>query len=240
MKGYSMKKFAFGASLAAAAFAMPVQAEVVSQGNGAFVTRDSAVVEADVRTAWLKLIAPGEWWDSAHTWSGESENMMLTPQGGGCFCERIPGEDGDKRIGLDGSVQHMVVLNAAPDRVLRMRGGLGPLQSEPVDGVLTIALSETDEGTLIVFEYVVGGFMRFETPVIAKAVDGVMTQQLDNLAETLGRVDAPAPDEEPAEDEASEDSDAGDASDGDTSDGETAVEEAPERISVDEAFGEIE
>ncbi|MCR2833560.1 SRPBCC family protein [Parerythrobacter lacustris] len=235
-----MKKLVLAAASAAAAFAAPATAKVVSEREGAFVTRDVAVVKADLRTTWLKLISPGDWWDDAHTWSGDAANMSIVPQGGGCFCERIPAEDSKTSIGLDGSVQHMVVLNATPDLVLRMRGGLGPLQSEPVDGVLTIALSKTDKGTLIAFEYAVGGFMRFETPVIAKAVDGVMSQQLDHLAEGLGRVDMP---EDKPDDEVEEKSDGAEAKD---ADGEKPVGEVPEaedksdRISVDEAFGDIE
>lgn len=235
-----MKKLVLAAACAVAASAAPGAAKVVSEREGAFVTRDVAVVKADLRTTWLKLISPGDWWDDAHTWSGDAANMSIVPQGGGCFCERIPAEDSKTSIGLDGSVQHMVVLNATPDLVLRMRGGLGPLQSEPVDGVLTIALSKTDKGTLIAFEYAVGGFMRFETPVIAKAVDGVMSQQLDHLAEGLGRVDMP---EDKPDDEVEEKSDGAEAKE---TDGEKPVGEVPEaedksdRISVDEAFGDIE
>ena len=39
----------------------------------------------------------------------------------------------------------MVVIQAVPRKVLRMRGGLGPLQSEPVDGVLTITLQPIED-----------------------------------------------------------------------------------------------
>ena len=101
------------------------------------------------------------------------------------------------RVTLEGSVEHMRVIQAFPERALRLRGGLGPLQSEPVGGVLTIVISEAEEGTRIVWEYVVGGFMRYETSVIAPAVDGVMTQQLNGLADLLGRIDAPEPEPEP-------------------------------------------
>ena len=87
-----------------------------------------------------------------------------------------------------------------------MRGGLGPLQSEAATGVLTIVMSEVDEGTLIVWEYTVGGPMRYETPVISRAVDGVMSQQLGGLADLLGRVDAPrAAPTPPAENDDAED-----------------------------------
>src|SRR3546814_4871280 len=83
----------------------------------------------------------------------------------------------------------MRVIQAYPERALRMEGALGPLQSEAVTGILTIAIPEVEEGTRIVWEYVVGGHMRFEIPVIAKAVDGVLSQQLAGLAASLGRVD---------------------------------------------------
>lgn len=172
--------------------AQPASAEVIATGEDRFVTRDTAVVSADPKAVWLALISPAKWWNSAHTWSGDAANMKLRPQAGGCFCETIPENPTSDRITLEGSVEHMRVVQAFPERVLRLRGGLGPLQSEPATGVLTIVLSEVDEGTKIVWEYAVGGPMRYEIPVISKAVDGVMSQQLNGLADLLGRVDAPA------------------------------------------------
>lgn len=181
--------------------AAPAAAAVEQTSADHFVTRDSVTVKAAPKAAWLALIAPGDWWDDAHTWSGEAANLMITPQGGGCFCERIPAKESASEVGLAGSVQHMTVLMAEPMKVLRMRGGLGPLQSEPVDGVLTITMQpdSASGGTRIVWEYVVAGHMRFEVAKISKAVDGVMSQQLGHLADKLGRVaGAPAPAKPPA------------------------------------------
>ncbi|MEW4447636.1 SRPBCC family protein [Qipengyuania sp. JC766] len=182
--------FAGLASLAAVLITTSAQAEVTAQSGEGFVSRNVATVPADARQVWLKLIAPGEWWNQGHTFSGDSANLTLTPQGGGCFCETLPEpeEEDRARPGLAGSVQHMRVIYAEPDKALRMRGGLGPLQSEPIDGVLTITLLENRNrtGTQVLFEYVVGGFMRFETEEIAKAVDAVMAQQLQGLAVSLG------------------------------------------------------
>lgn len=174
-----------------ALMAQPAVAEVIKQDDSGFVTRDVTEVKADTKTSWLALISPAKWWNKAHTWSADSANLTLRPQAGGCFCERIPEVPDSLRITLEGSVEHMRVLQAYPERALRMSGGLGPLQSEAVTGVLTIVLSETEQGTRIVWEYVVGGYMRYETPVIAKAVDGVMSQQLNGLADLLGRVEVP-------------------------------------------------
>ncbi len=189
-----------GASAACAAIGLalsqPVSAEVIKTDSDGFVTRDMAVVEASPKETWLALISPARWWNSAHTWSGDADNLRLTPQAGGCFCEKIPEDPDPDKITLEGSVEHMRVIHAFPENALRMRGSLGPLQSEAATGVLTVALSESpDGGTRIVWEYVVGGYMRYEVGIISKAVDGVMTQQLNGLAAMLGRVDSPVPDE---------------------------------------------
>ncbi|GAA4643455.1 hypothetical protein GCM10023115_14150 [Pontixanthobacter gangjinensis] len=231
-----MKKFAIFASAIACLFASPAQAEIVAQTDAAFVTRDSAVVKADLRETWLALISPGKWWNSAHTFSGDSSNMILTPQGGGCFCERIPAEDTATKVGLGGSVEHMSVILSIPDQALRMRGSLGPLQSEPVQGIMTITLSETGEGTRIVFEYAVAGFMRFKVPVISKAVDGVMSQQLSGLAELLGVVEAPKGAATPDNADATNDDAEPDA---DPESVEEKADPKDPKISVDEAFGDL-
>ena len=232
-----MKKIPLLGALAACLFAVPATAKVVEQEDDAFVTRDSVVVAAAPREVWLALISPEKWWNKAHTFSGDSANLSLMPKAGGCFCERIPAEDSETVIGLEGSVEHMRVILSMPDQALRMRGNLGPLQSEPVNAVLTITMAKADEGTQITFEYAVGGYMRYEVPMISKAVDGVISQQMMGLAELLGPVDASdnadkANDADKAEDDA------------DTSDGETAAEaeesEGGEpKISVDEAFGDL-
>lgn len=180
---------AVAASACALLLAVPVQAEVVKSDAGGFVTRDTAVVDATPKEVWLALISPAKWWSSAHTWSGDSANLSIRPQAGGCFCERIPEIPDPKKITLEGSVEHMRVIQAYPEVALRMQGALGPLQSEPVNGVLTIAISEAEQGTRIVWEYVVGGYMRYPVDVIAPAVDGVMSQQLGGLAKLLGRID---------------------------------------------------
>ena len=203
--------------------AVPLAAEVTEESDAGFVTRDEAVVDATPKEVWLALITPSNWWNSAHTWSGDSENLRLTPQAGGCFCETIPEAQDADRITLEGSVEHMRVIQAYPESALRMTGALGPLQSEPVSGILTIAISTVDEGTRIVWEYNVGGKMRYEVPVISKAVDGVMTQQLNGLADLLGRIDQaeevepePEPELEPE-----------------------AVEDGESGPSVEEAFGDL-
>ena len=175
-----MKAFAL-AAFALAATSAPLAAEVIEQDDGHFVTRNSAEVDATPDAVWLLLIDPKQWWSDNHTWSGDAANLSLTPQGGGCFCETLMGDDPETGAALSGSAQHMTVILAQPGKALRMRGALGPLQSEPADGVLTISLQGEGAKTRVTFEYVVAGRIRYPMDQISKAVDGVMNEQLDGL-----------------------------------------------------------
>ncbi|WP_211277412.1 SRPBCC family protein [Erythrobacter donghaensis] len=193
-----MKPAIPAAALAALLAAAPAPAEITRTTDDSFVSRHEVVVEATPKEVWLALISPAAWWRSEHTWSGDSKNLSLMPSAGGCFCETIPEVDEPGRFTLEGSVEHMRVVQAYPESALRMVGALGPLQSEPVTGVLTIAISKTPKGTKIVWEYNVGGPMRYEIPVISKAVDGVMGAQLEALAKPLKVVPMPKPPAAPA------------------------------------------
>ena len=212
----------------------PVKAEVTELGEASFVVRHSVVVAKPPRDVWLALISPAKWWNKSHTWSGDAANLSITPQAGGCFCERIPGEDNSRSVGLEGSAQHMVVVHAFPDKVLRMRGGLGPLQSEPAQGVLTITLQKVGQGTRINMEYIVGGAMRYKTPELAKAVDAVIGVQMEGLATLLGLVEMPAakPEPKPSEGKAGDAAPAGEDTAG------KSVSPAA-KTSVNDAFDDI-
>lgn len=250
MKPRFLSSAALGLAAAAMVAAQPLAAEIIESEEDHFITRDEALVTATPKEVWLALISPARWWSSQHTWSADAANLRLTPQAGGCFCERIPESDELGRITLEGSVEHMRVIQSYPEVALRMEGALGPLQSEPVTGILTIALTEveTPDGTAtrIVWEYNVGGKMRYEVPVIARAVDGVMSQQLAGLADLLGRVEEPEGEAEGAEgaEEAevgeADEIEPGDLEDAEDFDLEEALADAEDDEGDDEEEGEGE
>jgi hypothetical protein len=91
----------------------------------------------------------------------------------GCFCERL--KDG-------GSVQHLQVIYAAPGQGLRLRGALGPLQTEGVDGTLTWMLKPGEGGTTVTLSYVLGGYVRSGMEQWAPKVDRVLDEQLTVLS----------------------------------------------------------
>ena len=173
------------AAIAFGLLVQPAAAEVVTSSESGFVTRAAAEVPADPAATWAALVAPQNWWNKAHTFSGDSANLYLDAQGGGCFCEKLPLKDGAPGT-RPGSVAHMRVVYADPGKALRMVGSLGPLQSEALTGTLTITLKPGGAVTRIVFEYVVGGYMRYKVEEIAPAVDNVLSGQLAALAASLG------------------------------------------------------
>lgn len=162
------------------------RAEVAAQSPTGFVIKhsaDTAVTKAD---AWQALITPSKWWSGEHTYTSDAANLYLDAQATGCFCEKLP-KSADAPAGQRmGSVEHMHVVFADPQRgVLRMVGGLGPLQGEGLHGTLTITLKPTDGGTRIEWVYVVGGYMRMDPEQIAPIVDKVLGEQLSRLAAML-------------------------------------------------------
>lgn len=155
-----------------------------------FSTLHAADVLAKPDDVWKRLLAPKDWWNPAHSWSGSTEGFYIDPQAGGCFCELFQEKNKDGKVVTKGSVEHMRVIFSQPGKVLRMRGSLGPLQAEAVTGTLTVAMEpmKNGAGTRLSFSYVVGGYMRFKAADIGPAVDAVLREQFDRMIKPLGKV----------------------------------------------------
>lgn len=177
-----MKKLLLGAA-ALSAFSSPAFAEVKATSDTGFNIVHLSSVAATPDEVWKRLLAPKDWWNKAHSWSGSSAGFYIDPQANGCFCELFQEKGADGKLKTVGSVEHMRVIFAQPGKVLRMQGALGPLQSEAVIGTLTVAMEPAKDGksTRVSFSYVVGGYMRYKVAEIAPAVDKVLGEQFKNL-----------------------------------------------------------
>ena len=196
-----MAKLAFHAILgmAAACCMTAANAEVTNTADNGFTVQHQAVIAGDNETVWKAMIAPSRYWNPDHSWSGNAENFYLVPQAGGCFCELIRTTSDDNIKSSEGSVQHMRVIYARNNKMLRLSGALGPLQGEAVTGTLTILLQPEGDSTVVRFTYKVGGYMEFPVDQIAPAVDGVIGEQLARLAGLFAEADkagAVLPDDE--------------------------------------------
>lgn len=166
------------AALAAALLAapLPAAAKVASVSEAGMVVENTSVVAASPDAVWAVLIEPKRWWLASHSWSGKAENFSLDPRAGGCFCESLPG---------GGSVEHLRVVYADPGKLLRLTGGLGPLQGDAATGPLSWTLQPDGQGTRIVQRYAVAGVARTPWPVMAPLIDSVLRQQLESLAKAI-------------------------------------------------------
>jgi hypothetical protein len=174
-----------GISAVALLATAPARAEVVSRSDAGFVIQRTVEVPAGASRVWHELVRPSVWWNGVHTFSGDAANLSLDLRPGGCFCERLPAVRGTPGRGA-GAVEHLRVVHFAPGKLLRLSGGLGPLQSEGLSGALTFTLTEKQATTEIKLTYVVGGYMRYKSEQIAPAVDQVLGEQLTRLAKLLG------------------------------------------------------
>jgi uncharacterized protein YndB with AHSA1/START domain len=149
----------------------PAGAAVDAAANG-FVVRHEVTVAAPAAKVYEALTAGvGSWWNEQHTYSGDSRNLSIDPRPGGCFCERL----------ANGGVEHMRVVHVRQNQLLRMVGGLGPLQGSGTSGSITWRLSAVEGGTRLELTYSVGGFMAGGFESIAPAVDRVLGDQADRL-----------------------------------------------------------
>lgn len=154
------------------AVAGPAGAEVKSATPNGFEVTSAATIAAPADRVYSALAEVSRWWDPAHTFSRDAANLSIELRAGGCFCERL--KDG-------GSVQHLQVVYVAPGQGLRLRGALGPLQTEGVDGALSWTLKPGEGGTNVTLSYVLGGYIRSGMEQWAPKVDRVLDEQLHRL-----------------------------------------------------------
>ena len=150
----------------------PAAAEVKSATPNGFAVASIVTIAAPADRVYSAFGEIGHWWSSSHTFSRDAANLSLKLRAGGCFCERL--KDG-------GSVQHLQVVYASPGQGLRLRGALGPLQMEGVDGTLAWTLKPAEGGTSVTQSYVVGGYIRSGMEQWAPRVDRVLDEQLQRL-----------------------------------------------------------
>ncbi len=162
--------------LIATVLSLPCRAAVVEQTSAGFAIVQTVHIAAPPDKVYDALIHPALWWDSGHTFSGSAANLSLDPHAGGCFCETLA--DG-------GSVQHGVVVFAAPGSTLRLRGPLGPFQSQGVDGALTFSLKAAGGGTDLTLENNIGGFMKGGFGEWPARADAMLAQQVAHLKHYL-------------------------------------------------------
>jgi hypothetical protein len=160
------------AALAALAMSSDARAAVVDATPNGFQVEETASIAAPATKVWAAIGQWGDWWNSAHSWSGDAHNITLDLKPGGCLCEALPN---------GGGARHMTVLMSMPDRLLVLDGALGPLMLSGADGHMRFKLAEKAGVTTVTMDYWVGGYLPAGLDKIAGDVDGVLAEQTGRL-----------------------------------------------------------
>ena len=159
-------------------FSQAAHGELTAVGEGGFAVRHSVTVQAAHARVFQTMVGDiSAWWLKDHTWSGNAANLSIEQRAGGCFCEQLP---------EGGSVEHMRVIFIRPGSLVRLQGGLGPLQDMGLNGALSWKVSAVEGGgSRIEWSYNVHGFVEGGFKESATAVERVLGQQLASLAAEL-------------------------------------------------------
>ena len=144
-------------------------AEVVSASPHGFEIRHIVQTVTPQPAAFDAFAQLPQWWGKDHTYSGDSANLSLSLNPGGCFCERLP--DG-------GGVEHMRVAYVVPGERLVMTGSLGPLLYEATAGVMDVRVERIAGGSRLILNYRVAGFANGGADKLAPLVDRVLGEQM--------------------------------------------------------------
>ncbi|GAB3023670.1 SRPBCC family protein [Bowmanella dokdonensis] len=158
-------------------FTPALQAEVQHIDTYGFIVSNQVLVRTEPEQSWRALVEDvGKWWPADHSWWGKAENFSIEARAGGCFCE----------INGDSQAQHMQISFVEPAKLLRMTGGLGPLQGMGLYGALDWQFEAVEGGTRITLSYKVHGYAPNGFKDLAPIVDQVQGLQLGGLGKHLG------------------------------------------------------
>jgi hypothetical protein len=146
-------------------------AETSAVSPAGFVVTHRHEVRASPQQIFDAIGRIGEWWNDMHTYSGHASNLSLDLVGGGCFCERWDAN----------SVQHAQVIQVRRGALVRMQGGLGPLQPLPISAILTFAIATVADKTQLTVTYAVAGNADAALDKLAGPVDSVIGEAADRL-----------------------------------------------------------
>jgi hypothetical protein len=167
-----------GFGLAFVLWATGVRADIIQSPPGLTEISFQLRVTTNAASSYAAVTHPEKWWNGEHSYSGNASNMTLEAVAGGCWCEKLP---------AGGSVQHMRVLAAIPGTLLRFSGGLGPLQEQPMTGVMTWSFKDDPKGgSVIDFKYWLAGSSDLPANW-PQAVNGVLSGQLQRLQNLLDK-----------------------------------------------------
>ncbi|MBW8192817.1 SRPBCC domain-containing protein [Neiella marina] len=151
-------------------------AQVVHIAPHGFIVENQVVINQPAEKVWHALIEDvDQWWPKDHSWW--QGTFSIDAKAGGCFCEISGGK----------SAEHMRISFVEPRKLLRMTGGLGPLQGMGMHGALDWQLANEGLNTKVTLTYRVSGIDPDGFDKLAPVVSHVQGLQLNALKHYLSR-----------------------------------------------------
>ena len=149
---------------------------VVHTSEFGFIVENQVTIQQPPQKVWQALVNDVDlWWPKDHSWWGEKSVFSIDAAAGGCFCEKVDNK----------SAEHMRISFVEPNKLLRMTGGLGPLQGMGMFGTLDWQFVEVDGHTQLTLTYRVNGINPDGHEKLAPIVAKVQGLQLQGLANYL-------------------------------------------------------
>jgi hypothetical protein len=169
-----MKHFLQIILLSALGFSHHLLAKVVFVSDTGFIVENQVITDASATQVWHALVNDvDKWWPKDHTWW--EGTLSISPIAGGCFCENKNNK----------SASHMTISYVEPKTILRMTGGLGPLQEMGMHGALDWKILPEGNQSKIILTYKATGINPDGFAELAPIVGQVQGIQLNQLAEYL-------------------------------------------------------
>lgn len=149
--------------------ASPASAAVLSASDNGFEVQQTVNLVVPQSEAYNSFGRIGQWWNSEHTYSGDSSRMTLPLRAGACFCETL--DNG-------GGIEHMRVTFVQPGERVLLTGSLGPLLYEATTGVMDVRFERIAGGARVTMNYRVAGFAKGGAAAMAPLVDQVLGDQM--------------------------------------------------------------
>ena len=159
---------------AALAVAAPASAEVVSRTADGFVLRFQSGMDTTPEDMIGTVGELPKWWDGAHTYTGDNDNLSLDFTPGGCWCETL----------ADGTQFHHAEVVSITDDTVVFNAPLGPLNGKATKAEMTFHIGGEGEtaGWLVSIDFVVEGP---GLGAMADGVNGVMEQAFGRFVHHL-------------------------------------------------------
>jgi len=150
-------------------------AEVVRQEPDYFQVQSVVEVPHDLDTVFAKFERIQGWWNPDHTFGGDITHFRFD-KNQQALVETLE----------DGFVRHLDIVFWKPKSRVVLRGGLGPLLTEVVNGILIFDFKEEEGVTTLAMKYSVSGKVaQGKLGDWASAVDYVLSEQVQRLVKSL-------------------------------------------------------